>query len=231
MRCLRRQKLACGCPLRTSVRGIADSGRARRSCSAWLIATLAAVGGGVCVRRLETCRMFDTDHVFGSACGHSARLIWSWVGFQSSRSCAARAWSTDRARCPRIGREKPPPLTASGPRHSGWQDAQTLEVWAVRCRDRDRRCRMHERGASRLFRSVHRRGPIQGTLPSPDVSETTSAESGKLVDGRVFEHGLAWERSIARGGARWTCGQAGLHRCGRCCCQRRSSKPRPGPPG
>jgi hypothetical protein len=224
MRCLRRQKLACGCPLRTSVRGIADSGRA--SCS--VIAHAVDRDGCRWRRRLRaktrnlphgSTPISCLDPCEDTAQGSFGPRLASRVHDRAPHGHRARIVRDVRASVAKSRRRSRLQATAA------WQDAQTFETWAVHCPDCDRRCRMRERGASRWFRSVHWRVPTRGALPA-DVSEATSDRS---VDGRVFElTRLAWERSIAHRAAQWTCRQAGLRRCDGCCCQRQSSKRRSG---
>jgi hypothetical protein len=90
-------------------------------------AACSAVGGGDCVRRLETCcALRHRSRVWiRTRVERKAHLVLAWLPeFTIARS---RVWSTEHALRPRAWREKPPPLTASAalPR---WPNAQTIEA-------------------------------------------------------------------------------------------------------
>ena len=107
MRCLRLQQRACGHSLRRSLRGLADSGaRVAPPMS------FAAVSGGICVRRLETCRRTFVVLDCGSCCSRALRV--NRVSFGPRLACKVHALRTARAARVDVELEKPLPLTASG---------------------------------------------------------------------------------------------------------------------
>jgi hypothetical protein len=176
------------------------------------------------VRRLETCRVsrYRSRVWIRTRTQRKAHWVLDWLPEFTDHVCT----DTEHGSCAVMAYPSRKAAAAHGfsaPRPSGMAGCANVRDWGSSLIESRSRCRVRERGASRAFRSVHRRAPARDGVPNSDVSEATielNAPNSWKVESRST---LAWVRSIAHQARAWTLRKPASVAAIACCCQRRSS--------